>query len=181
MLVAFIAAAPMLVGYALFFNFNTQLTLTQILTGAVFAAFFEELYYRGILFGQLFRYTKLGFIPAIAVGAVLFAVVHLWQSQDPAVLIGVFFATFFGAILFAWLYAEWHNNLWVPIGLHFFMNLWWMVFNVADTAAGNNMANLFRVITIAVAIIGTIVYKRRKRLPLAVNRNTLLLNKAKRK
>jgi len=81
--------------------------------------------------------------------------------------------TFLGAILFAWVYIEWNSNLWVAIFLHLFMNLSWMLFSVSENALGDNYANVFRVLTIALTIIGTIAYKRRQGVELAINRNTL--------
>lgn len=45
----------------------------------------------------------------------------------------------------------------MPIGLHFFMNLWWILFNVGDNALGGFAANVFRVATIAITVIATII------------------------
>jgi hypothetical protein len=163
----------MLIGYAITFNFNENLTIRSIISGAIMADLMEELYYRAILFGQIFRYTKFGFIPSIVIGALLFASAHLYQSTHVPTLIGIFITTFMGAILFAWVYVEWNYNLWIPIFLHLFMNLFWMMFDVSDNALGNGFGNLFRVVTIALIIILTIVYKKKRKLNLDVNRRTL--------
>lgn len=160
-LVAFICTLPMLMGYSLVFDFNSEITWNEILRGAFFAALFEELFFRGVLFGQLYRFTRLGFIPSIIIGAILFASGHLYQSQEITVLIGIFITTFLGAILFAWAYIEWGNNIWVPIGLHLFMNLFWMLFSAGDNALGGIYSNVFRLITIALIIIGTFHYKKK--------------------
>lgn len=165
----FICTLPMFIGFSICFNYNSDLTANEILIGGVAAAFFEESIFRGFLFGQLFRYTKLGFIPSILLGAFLFAAMHLYQSNDLLTLIGIFFTTFLGAILFSWLYVEWNYNLWISIFLHFFMNLAWMLFAVSDNAFGGIYANVFRIITIALAIILTLVYKRKMQLPLNIN------------
>ncbi|MEL7004772.1 MAG: type II CAAX endopeptidase family protein [Bacteroidota bacterium] len=170
---SFICTVPMLVGYAIVFQWNAELSLNKIVIGSICAALFEELYFRGFLFGQIFRFTRIGFIPAIIIGALLFASVHLYQSQDPITIIGIFFTTFLGAIWFAWLYVEWDNNLWVPIFLHLFMNLVWMMFSVSDNAFGGNYANIFRLATIALSIVITILYKRNRGQKLAVNRKTV--------
>ena len=147
------------------------------LTGVIFAAFFEELYFRGVFFGQLFRYAKIGFIPSILLCALLFASGHLWQSSDLSVLVGIFATTFLGALFFAWTYIEWNNNLWVPIGLHLFMNLHWMLFSVGDNALGDAYANIFRAITIAFTIVGTLLYKKHNKAGLKITRNNLWINK----
>ena len=164
---------PMLLGYAAVFEFNQEITWHKILTGAAAAALFEELYFRGVLFGQIYRFTRVGFIPSIIIGAILFALVHLYQSDDVATLIGIFISTFIGAFLFAWAYVEWGNNLWVPIGLHLFMNLFWMLFSAGDNAFGGPYANIFRGLTIVAIIVGTIFYKRKKGLQMEVNRKTI--------
>ena len=169
----FLCTLPMFIGFTFCFSFNEDLTSEEILITGVAAAFFEEFIFRGFLFGQLFRFTKLGFIPAVLLGASLFAVMHLYQSNDLMTLIGVFSTTFMGAILFAWLFAEWNYNLWVPIFLHFFMNLAWMLFSVSENAFGGFYANIFRILTIALAIILTLVYKRKKQLPLSINKATI--------
>jgi membrane protease YdiL (CAAX protease family) len=164
---------PMFIGFAFAFEFNTEITLNQVLIMVISAAFFEELFFRGFLFGQIYRYTRIGFIPAILLGALLFAAVHLYQSQDFPTLVGIFATTFLGAVFFAWLYAEWNFNLWIPIFMHLFMNLSWLMFSVSDNAFGNVYANIFRVLTIAAAITGTLVYKRKKGLKLEVYRQTV--------
>ena len=177
LLFSFICTLPMLVGYLLLFDFNSEITITSIFTGAIIAAFIEELFFRGILFGQLFRYTKIGFIPSILFGALIFAIGHLYQSQELSVLVGIFFTTFIGAILFAWVYVEWNYNLWVSIFLHLFMNLYWLLFSVSSNAFGNVYANIFRLITIFLIVGLTIFYKRKKRIKFEVNKNTILIKK----
>lgn len=175
--VALICTLPMLLGYAGVFQFNTELTWTKIFTGAICAALFEELFFRGFLFGQIFRYTRFGFFPVIIFGAILFAIGHLYQSQDPGTLVGIFLTTFLGAGLFAWVFVEWDFNLWVAIWLHLLMNLYWMLFSAGENALGGVYSNVFRVLTITLVIVGTIVYKRRKGLALAVNRETLWMER----
>ena len=164
---------PMLIGYGFVFEFDKQVTFSKMLTGAVYAAFFEEVYYRGFLFGLIYRYTKIGFIPAIIFGALIFATGHLYQSEDFSTLVGIFLVTFLGAGLFAWSYVEWEMNLWVPIFLHLFMNLFWMLFSAGDTALGGFYSNLFRIVTITLIIVITIIYKKRRKLKLTINRKTV--------
>ena len=170
---ALLFATPMLIGGILFFDFNTELNIQNILAGSIVIAFIEELFFRGFLFGQLFKNTKLGFIPAIFFGALVFAMGHLYQSQEFSELIGIFAVTFMGAILFAWLYVEWRYNLWVSIFLHAFMNLSWELFAMDDTALGGLLPNILRTLTIILAIVFTIVYKRKYDINLAITKNTL--------
>jgi len=171
---SFIVTLPMLIGYSVFLKFNRDISINSILVGVISAAFFEEIYFRGIFFGQIFRYTKIGFIPSILICALFFASGHLWQSNDISILIGIFITTFFGAGLFAWLYIEWNNNLWIPMGLHMFMNLHWDLFSGAN-ALGGKYENIFRIITIALAIVGTLHYKKHKGLKLNINKSNLII------
>jgi membrane protease YdiL (CAAX protease family) len=175
--VALICTIPMFLGYAIVFDLNAEISWRQFILGVVCAGFFEELFFRGFLFGQIFRYTKIGFIPAILIGALLFGSVHLYQSQDPATLIGIFMMTFAGAFLFAWSYVEWDNNLWVPIFLHMFMNFSWMLFSAGETALGDLYANIFRFATVGLVILGTVIYKRKRGVRLIVNKDTIWMQK----
>ncbi|QNJ96949.1 CPBP family intramembrane glutamic endopeptidase [Constantimarinum furrinae] len=175
LLFSLVCTAPMLIGFALVFEFNTEINLNTILVSVIAAAFFEELYFRGFLYGLVFRYTKVGFIPSILFGALLFAFIHLYQSQDPTTLIGIFLTTFLGAVLFAWVYTEWNYNIWVPVFLHLFMNLFWELFSAGENALGGVYSNVFRIITIVLIIVLTLMYKKRKKEKLAVNRKTLFI------
>ena len=170
---ALLFTLPMFIGYAIIFDFNHDLSWRQIMFGAVFAGFFEELYYRAFFFGLLFRYTKLGFIPSILLGAVIFGSFHLYQSNDFGEMAGIFLATFMGAGFFAWLYVEWKYNLWFIFLLHTLMNLSWMLFDAGDNALGGVWSNVFRVMTIALSIIVTLRLKRKSQTRLSVDRTNL--------
>ena len=173
MVFAIIVTLPMFIGFAFAFEFNPDISINTVLISLISAALFEELYFRGFLFGQLFRHSKLGFIPAVFLGALLFGLIHLYQSNELGELIGIFLVTFFGAILFAWVYVEWGFNIWVPIFLHLFMNFSWELFSVSDNAFGNTYSNIFRLVTIALTILLTILYKKRKNEKLAVNTSSI--------
>ena len=176
LLFSFIVTLPMLIGYSVLLNFNKNISIESIIIKVISAAFFEELIFRGILFGQIYRFSKIGFIPSVVICALFFASGHLWQSNDISILTGIFITTFLGAGLFAWLYIEWDNNLWIPMGLHLFMNLHWDLFSGAN-ALGGKYENVFRIITIALAIVGTLRYKRHKNLKLNINKSNLIIKK----
>jgi len=168
-----ICTLPMFIGFAFLFPFNSELTMNEFLIAGIAAALFEELYFRGFLFGLPFKYSRLGFILSVISGAVLFALIHLYQSQDLTTLIGIFLTTFIGAIIFSWVYVEWKFNLWVPIGLHFFMNVSWMLFSVSDNALGDLYANIFRIITILLIFTITFIYKRRFKIPFCITKKSI--------
>ncbi len=176
-LFALICTLPMYIGFSVIFEFNPNIKVNTILIGVVSAGFFEELYFRGFLFGLPFRKTKLGFILSVLFGALYFGSLHLYQSTEFNELLGIFLITFSGGILFAWVYAESNFNIWVPVFLHMLMNLAWELYSVSENALGGIYPNVFRFLTIALVIILTIVYKKRKGIKLAVNKKTLLLQK----
>ena len=178
-LFALLCTLPMFVGFAFVFELNHDISLNTFLISIVAAAFFEELYFRSFLFGQLFRYTRLGFILSVILGALLFGAVHLYQSTDPGELIGIFLITFLGGLLFSWVYTEWKYNLWVAVFLHLLMNFSWELFSVSDTAFGSLYSNIFRIITIAMIIILTLVYKKRHGEKLTINKQTIWKKPAK--
>lgn len=176
-LIALLFTFPMFLGFGLTLIFNTGLNFNYLLISVVAAAFFEEVYFRGFLFGQIFRNTRIGFIPAVLFGALIFAFGHLYQSQDFGTLIGIFGMTFMGAILFAWVYCEWNYNLWVSIFMHLFMNLSWMLFTVSENALGGKYANIFRFSTVAFTIAFTLIYKKRKGIPLEINKRSVWMKR----
>ncbi|WP_163515734.1 CPBP family intramembrane glutamic endopeptidase [Gelidibacter japonicus] len=172
-----ICTAPMFIGFAFLFSFNHDLSLNEFLVSGIAAAFFEELYFRGFLFGLAFKYSRLGFFWSVISGAILFAAIHSYQSQEIETLIGIFLTTFLGAVIFAWVYVEWNFNLWTAIGVHFFMNVSWMLFSVSDNALGDVYANIFRIITIILIFGLTIIYKKRKNIPLIITKKTIWMLK----
>lgn len=169
---AFLCTLPMLAGYVLRFSLNEKLSLNTIIINTISSAFFEEIIYRAFLFGQLYRFTRLGFLPSVFLGSLLFATAHLYQSTDFGELIGIFLITFLGSVLFSWIYAEWKFNLWTAVFLHCLMNLYWLIFDVDANSLGNLYANIFRFSAVALSIVGTIIYKRRKRLSFEITKRT---------
>ena len=161
--VAFIMTLPMMIGYGILSNFEFTITLSSFFLGCLWAAFSEEIVYRAFLFGQLFRFGKWPFLIAGMLNALIFGFGHLYQAGgDINTAILIFLTTAMGGLWFAWLYIEWDNNLWIPVGLHFFMNLWWTLFDVGDNAAGGLSANIFRIATIVISIIWTIRMARKR-------------------
>ena len=94
-----VCTLPMFLGFALFCDFNTDIKLNTILVSVVAAAFFEELYFRAFLFGQLYKHTSLGFIASVLLGALLFGFIYLYQSNVLIELVGIFLITFLAAVL----------------------------------------------------------------------------------
>lgn len=176
---AFLCTLPMLLGYGILFSLNRELSFDSIVIMTVSSAFFEEVIFRAFLFGQLYRHTRLGFLPAVLGGSLLFGSAHLYQGTETSELAGIFAITFVGSILFSWIYAEWKFNLWTAILLHFLMNLYWLIFDVDSNALGDTYANVFRFSTVFLAVIATIFYKYRKKVLLEIGIRTLFISRAK--
>lgn len=169
----------MFVGYAFFYNLNHDLTLNLILINAVAAGFFEELYFRGFLFGHLHRYTRLGFITSVLLAALLTGVAHIFLGSDVVEIILVYLITFIGGLIFSWIYTEWNFNLWMPIFLHMFINLSWEMFAISEHSQGDAYVNSFRLFTVVLAIVLTILYKKRKGIPPEVTWKRLFMKERK--
>lgn len=160
------ATLPMIAGYAVIGEFDRELSADEAFTWIFIAGMFEELVYRGFVFGQLFRYARWGFLPAALLAALAFGSLHLYQGHDPVSALTAFGVTALGSIFFSWLYVEWNYNLWSVIWLHTLMNLPWIVFRVSTSGAvGDIGANALRLCTIILAIGLTVAYKRKRGLP----------------
>lgn len=173
--VAFLMCSPMLIGYMFFFKMN--LPINQLIAYCLLASIGEEVLFRGFLFGQLFRRAKWGIILAEFVEALLFGLIHLHQANDIPQALGIFAVTFFGGLWFAWLYVEWNYNLWISIGVHFLMNAYWYIFDVAHNALGGTTANVFRLLTILLSVYITIRHSRIKNSKMVINRTNLIVNR----
>ncbi len=159
----FIFALPMIIGYT--FIGELKENYLHVVIKSLKAGFFEEFLFRGFLFGLLFRKLKWGFFSSAALGAFIFGCLHIYQGNSAMQSLGIFMVTAMGALWFAWLYIEWESNLWLPIFLHFFMNLAWGLFSVSDSGAlGGYSSNIFRVSTILISVMATLYFcKKRNR------------------
>lgn len=172
-----ISTLPMLLYVLAFGKWNDSISLLYLFNATVIAGFFEELFFRGLLLGQLFRYAKWGFLPAILVASCIFGLGHISQGTDimSSVLAGL--VTGLGGVLFGWIYIETNYNLWCSIFLHILMNFSWTAFSdVNNGAVGNTRINIVRVLTIIIAICLVILYKRKKKIPYVVRFKTLWVN-----
>ncbi len=166
---------PMFAGSAWLGGIITGLNPSEVIRKTFLAGFMEELLFRGFLFGLLFRKMKWGFIPASVPAALIFGLAHVYQGSGMLETAGIFLVTFVGALWFAWLFVEWNGNLWVPIWLHILMNLSWALFFENHTALGGFGANIFRIITISLSVIITIIYCKRRKV-FRINKSNLFLN-----
>ncbi len=172
---SFLTVLPMFVSSAIIGSVDRDLSLTKLLHYTVLAGFMEELLFRGFLFGLLFRHFRWGFIPASILGAFFFGIGHLYQGSNFVDSVNIFLVTAVGALWFSWLFIEWKENLWIPILLHVFMNLSWVLFDVGGDAGGSLIPNIFRIITILLSVVFTIIYRKRKG-EFRITRKNLVVN-----
>lgn len=157
---------PMLAGLIYFGEWQPGDTpVRDTIQGAVLPGFVEEVFFRGMLFGFLFRFAGWGFFPASLLGAILFGGAHLYQGNDAMEAFGIFALTGFGGLWFAWLYTMWSNNLWVPISFHTLMNLYWQLFAVSENALGGSLGNATRLAVIVLSIVLTLAVSRSREGP----------------
>lgn len=136
--------------------------LQIVLRTAVLPGFGEEVLFRAFLFGFLFRFAGWGFLPAALAGAAIFGASHLQQGNGLAESAAIFALTGLGAVWFAWLYVEWDYDLWVPVGFHVLMNMYWSMFAISDNALGPAAANGLRLGVVALAVVATVATARRR-------------------
>lgn len=153
---AAIATLPMLITFAFTSSVNPKMTFMTVGVLCLIAPFAEEVLYRAFLFRQLYRRARLGFWVSALVPSVVFAAVHLYQSDNLMELLGIVAITGTGSIGFCWLFMKWGDNVWPVWGLHAGMNLWWEVFAVDETALGGWVSNGARLATIIIAVLLTI-------------------------
>ncbi len=150
-----------------------------LLNSTLIAGILEEFCFRGVMFGQLFRYACWGFVPAILCASVIFGALHLYQGDDMASALIAAGVTALGSVFFGWVYVESGYNLWTSIGLHSLMNFAWIAFPQAESngATGGLIPNCFRVMTVLLAVGIIIWYKKKHHLPFVVNKQNLWINR----
>lgn len=165
MVFALISTLPLFIAFPIVGKFNNELTLEKLVPSTVIVAVFEEIIFRGFIFGQLFRYCKIGFGWSVLIPSLMFGSIHLYQGHDLISSLMAFGVTFLGGLYFSWIYMKWNFNLWCPIGLHFFMNLSWQLFIIEgnSVAAGGMISNILRLLSVAIAIIITNIYLHKSR------------------
>lgn len=162
LIVGLFGTAILPIGFAFTSVFDPPSAFFQeTLRGSLLPGTMEEIFFRGMLFGLLFRFAGWGFLPAALIGAIIFGAAHLWQSQNAYQAAGIFLVTGIGAIWFSWLYVEWNYNIWVPATFHVLMNFYWSLFETGGNALGNISGIVLRLLVILISIGFTILYARK--------------------
>jgi membrane protease YdiL (CAAX protease family) len=151
-LAAVACCLPMTLGYAYLSN-ELNLTLSGIMVGSVYAGVFEEILFRAVLFGVLFRYCRLGFIPAALLSSVIFGLGHIYQGHDPLSAFTVFAITSIAGTWFSWFFCESGYRIWFPLWMHIFMNAAYGIFGMSGGAVGDLEGNIFKASSIILSLV----------------------------
>jgi uncharacterized protein len=157
------AGLPMLVTFALTSRPSSTLAAGPAFMTSVVSPFTEEMLFRGYLFLQLYRRARWSFVAAVATTAGAFGLAHagaLWGRGNLGALAGEMGMIAAGGAFFSWLLVAWRDNLWVPIALHGFMNLWCEIFG-CDEHLGGVITNLARILCVGLAVVLTVLARRR--------------------
>jgi membrane protease YdiL (CAAX protease family) len=125
--------------------------------GTLIAALNEEFVFRAFAFGLLVQVSGIRLWPAAISTGLLFGMIHISfapaSGESIVDQIDLFLLmTTLGGVLYAWLYHRSRYNLWLVISLHFFMNLWFTLFDVGGSALGAWGVTASRVACVTVAI-----------------------------
>jgi membrane protease YdiL (CAAX protease family) len=125
----------------------------------------EEVLFRGYLFRQLYARAGWPFVPAVITTAFLFGLAHLpavWGHAGRDAIAGEIGSVAIGGVFFSWLFVRWSYDLWIPIAVHGFMNLWCEMVS-CDEALGSGATLVGRVLTVIAACGLTLVVRRKQR------------------
>lgn len=126
--------------------------------------FAEEVLFRGYAFGLLVRRSRWPVWWAMVATGAVFGAVHLLnrevQVHDLAGQLLSIGLIAVGGAAFAWLYHRWRYNLWIAFAIHGLMNLWYDLFDVAETPIGSGWLIAARVAVVAIAIAATEIWLR---------------------
>lgn len=153
------ATAPMGLTFAITHPFAPD-PLPEVLYLALLSPVAEEVAFRGLLFGQLWRRARWGLWPALVVSSVVFGLGHADDASTLTEALGLLALTGLGAGIFAWVYSRW-GTLVAPIALHVLMNLCWSLWQVGDGALAGWVPFALQMTTVVLAIALTLLASRK--------------------
>ena len=156
-------SAPMTIA-PLFLAPARDLVLVDILFAAGIWVIAEEVLFRGYCFRQLHRRAGWNLWLAAAATGVIFGLVHLGNAEIRSLPLGELLPSIgliaVGGLVFAWLFAAWGDNIWVPTFIHGLMNLGWELYAIDEHPAAGWLVITLRIAVVALAISGTVVAAR---------------------
>ena len=127
-----------------------RLDSDELVGSVVLGPFADEVLFRGFLFRRLLFDAGWRPRPAMVASAALFGLAHLGtpgQGFFDLLILGA------GGVAFAWICYRW-DSLWPAIGLHSFINFWWVL---SDAAPQTNarLVSVGHLLSITVAMFMT--------------------------
>jgi uncharacterized protein len=159
LLFGLLVTLPMLIGFALSRKTEGSPDMAAILFTCLASPLAEEICNRGFGYRQLHVSLKWPFMLSVLPQAIFFGLGHIEKGTSAGSVASIFLITFTAAVFFSWLLLKW-DNLWIPVFLHAFMNLWWALFSVSDTAVGGWLSFALQLATVGLAIAATLYIKR---------------------
>lgn len=158
------ASTPVLVTFALTRKLGIEQSAPSFLFLTILSPFVEELEFRGFGFWQLRRRAGWPFWLAILLPAILFGLGETELGQGWKQVAIIFLLTGAGSAVFSWFLEQW-QNLWVLFGLHFLMDFCWGIFSASNAPLGGWFPFALQIATIMLAVLLTLLAKRRGFLP----------------
>jgi len=169
LLAAVIATLPMFIGCGIVNGLAENLHVKQILFNNVYAGFNEELIYRAFITGILVRYARWNFLVAAVLSCFIWAWEHLYQAGNISEQVMILlFMTGSGLGLSAG-YKFWNWNIWFVIFMHTLMNMTGSLFPEGHNLLMSWTGNVFRGITILLAVFISVYYWRKKGIKTTAN------------
>lgn len=147
------ATAPAAIGFALTAHVSASFTARELVLLCAYFPFIEEVLFRALAFGQLYRRAGWNFWAAALVPAACFALGHAAQGGNIGEVSGIMAITGLGSVVFSYFFLRFGWNIWAPVALHALLNLWWTVFTVNPNALGGASDNIFRFGSLALAFL----------------------------
>jgi membrane protease YdiL (CAAX protease family) len=164
LLLAALCTLPMFIGFGYQADFVVAPGIAHEAFSGLWAGFNEEIVFRGFAAGLLVRLAGWRFLPAALLTGVLFGAGHLYQAGSTAEAWSIFCFGLLVHVGFFAFYKYWNWNLWFPIFLHGLMDVSFNLFRPADNILLNGPSNIYRGITIGLAIIITCTLEYRRRI-----------------
>lgn len=155
----FVASLPLLLGLTFWGDLARDFSWPKELYVSFYGNLAEDVLFTGFAFHQLHHRVRWPFWTAVLLIAMLFGLGHVEKGTTLGQVVGLFLIPGLGAALFAWLFVQWGENLWVPFALHCFMDVWWNLFAVGPTVLGGAFPFVLQILTAAAAIALTLWWR----------------------
>ena len=151
--------------------------------------------YCGIIFGNLFREARWGFLKIALVFlliSLLNRIIPIFFEEETLTItferslkfavLSVLIYIFFNFLWSSWLYAEWGGNIWVVFLVEYallyadYLYTSWFDFELFDYTSFFVMKLYAKLPIVLLLILGTVIYKKKRGLPMVITKATLWNN-----